>query len=221
MPLQNRVDPWGHLQAVEARGTLFGNRGILHNARQEIVTASARKGWVTCRLTFEGRKREVFSAGSYSELFFLDEATAFAAGHRPCAECRRERYNEFKSAWVKANAGLVQSANPPIAEIDKVMHTERALRGGGKVSFEAPFADLPAGTFIELGTEAFLIWHGRLLRWSFAGYSESQLPPAPATRARVLTPASVVRVFRSGFIPGVHVSGGGCCPPLRPPSCRP
>lgn len=130
MPLQNLVDPWGRLHAVEARGTLLGKRGILHNAQKEIIATSARKGWVTCRLEFAGRKREVFSASSYSELFFLDEATAFSAGHRPCAECRRERYTEFKAAWVKANARLARSANPPIAEIDKVMHAERALRGG-------------------------------------------------------------------------------------------
>lgn len=161
---------------------------------------------MACRLEFEGRKREVFSAGSYSQLFFLDEATAFSAGHRPCAECRRERYNEFKAAWVKANFGLVRSANPPIAEIDRGMHAERALRGGGKVTFEAALVDLPPGTFIELGGEAFLVWCGGLLRWSFAGYSGAQLLHAPSTPVRVLTPASVVRVFRSGFVPGVHAS---------------
>ena len=206
MPLRNRVDPWGRLHAVEARGTLLGNRGILHNAQKEIVTQWKGKGWVTCRLQFEGRKREVFSARSYSELFFLDEATAFSAGHRPCATCRRERYNEFKSAWVKANPGLVRSANPPIVEIDKVMHAERALRGGGKVTFDAPLGDLPPGTFVELGGEAVLVWRGGFLRWSFAGYNGAPLPSAPSTPVRVLTPISIVHVFRSGFVPTVHVS---------------
>ena len=161
---------------------------------------------MTCRLEFEGRKRQVFSASSYSELFFLDEATAFSAGHRPCAECRRERYNEFKTAWVKANPGLIRSVNPPIAEIDKVMHAERALRGGGKVTFDAPLADLPPGTFIEFGKDALLVWRHGLLRWSFSGYSRVHSPPAPSTLARVLTPASVVRVFRSGFVPGIDAS---------------
>ena len=201
MPLQNRVDPWGRLQVVEARGTLMGNRGILHNTQKEIIKASTRKGWVTCRLAFEGRKRNVFNAGSYSELFFLDEATAFSAGHRPCAECRRERYNEFKSAWVKANADLTPSLNPPITDIDNIMHAERVTRGGGKASYEAPVADLPSGTFIELGAEAFLVWEKRLLRWSFSGYCGALEPPAPSTRVRVLTPAGIVRMFRSGFIP--------------------
>ena len=208
MPLQNRVDPWGRLHAIEARGTLLGNRGILHNAQKEIISNSARKGWVTCRLEFEGRQREVFSAGSYSELFFLDEATAFSAGHRPCAECRRGRYNEFKAAWVRANPGLVRSANPSITEIDKVLHAERARRGGGKVTFEALLAELPPGAFIEVDGEAFLVWRGGLLRWSFDGYSGGQSLPASSTRVRVLTPASVVRVFRSGFVPGVHASAG-------------
>lgn len=206
MPFQNRVDPWGRLRAVSARGTLLGNRGILHDAQQEIVAQWKSKGWVTCQLEFEGRKREVFSAGRYSQLFFLDEATAFSAGHRPCAECRRARHDKFKSAWVKANPGLVRTANPPIAEMDKVMHAERALRGGGKITFEAALADLPPGTFIELGGEAVLVWRRGLLRWSFAGYSGDQILLAPSTPVRVLTPASVVRVFRSGFVPTVHVS---------------
>lgn len=206
MPLQNRVDPWGRLHAVSARGTLLGNRGVLHNARKEVIANSARKGWVTCRLEFEGRRREVFSAGSYSELFFLDEATAFSAGHRPCAECRRARYNEFKSAWVKANPGLVRSANPPITEIDKVMHAERARRGGDKVTFEAPLADLPPGTFIELAGEALLVWGGSLLRWTFAGYAGFSPVSAPMDPVCVLTPRSLVQMFRSGFVPSVHTS---------------
>ncbi|OGA47468.1 MAG: hypothetical protein A3G24_14420 [Betaproteobacteria bacterium RIFCSPLOWO2_12_FULL_62_13] len=206
MPLQNRVDPWGRLQAVTARGTLLGNRGILHNARKEIITTSARKGWVTCLLEFEGRRREVFGAGTYSELFFLDEATAFSAGHRPCAECRRERYNEFKSAWVAANPELVRSGNPPIGEIDKVLHAERVDREGRKVIFEGTFGDLPPGTFIELDGNAVLVWHRGLLRWFFEGYSRLDESPAASASVRVLTPASVVTVFRAGFSPGVHVS---------------
>lgn len=208
MPLQNRVDPWGRLHAVEPRGTLLGNRGILHNAQKEIIATSARKGWVTCLLEFEGRQRQVFSTGSYSELFFLDEATAFSAGHRPCAECRRERYNEFKSAWVKANSGLVRSQNPPITEIDKVMHADRAVRGGGKVTFDAPLADLPQGTFIDCGGEALLLWGRGLLRWSFEGYSGHQAA-LPGNLVCVLTPRSVVQTFRSGFVPTVHASAEG------------
>jgi hypothetical protein len=208
MPLQNRVDPWGRLNAVAARGTLMGNRGMLHDAQRRIVATSKRIGWVTCLLEFGGRKREVFKAGSYSELFFLDEATAFSAGHRPCAECRRERYSEFKAAWVAANANRVRPSNLPIAEIDKVLHAERADRGGGKVTFDAPFGEVPPGAFIELGGDAFLVWRGALRRWSFEGYGGVVTPPAPSAIVRVLTPASIVRMFRSGFVPGVHGSAG-------------
>jgi hypothetical protein len=103
MPLQNRVDPWGRLVALNLRGTWLGNRGILHNEKKKIIAPWRHKAWVTCQLEFKGRKRQIFSPGSYSELFFLDEVTAFAAGHRPCAECRRDRYNEFKAAWLAMN----------------------------------------------------------------------------------------------------------------------
>lgn len=148
MPLQNRVDPWGNLIAVGARGAWLGNRGILHDANRNIVTAWKHKSWITCQLTFRGRRRQVFAPNRYSELFFLDEATAFAAGHRPCAECRRERYMEFKAAWLEANVGL-SSKSLPIAEIDKQLHSERTRRGGGKVTYKADFNSLPPGTFIE------------------------------------------------------------------------
>ena len=95
MPLQNRVNPNGELKAVKSRGAFLGNRGIIHNDEKEIIAPFKIKGWVTCQLEFKGRKRELMAKGRYTELFFLDEATAFSAGHRPCAECRRTRYNEF------------------------------------------------------------------------------------------------------------------------------
>lgn len=104
MTLQNRVDPSGRLCAVQSRGMLMGNRGILHNDRNEIIKPRAHKAWVTCLLEYKGIKRpKPFSKGSYSELFFLDEATAFAAGHLPCAYCQRARHLAFKASWVRAN----------------------------------------------------------------------------------------------------------------------
>jgi hypothetical protein len=96
MPLQNRVDPYGRLQAVGTRGAWMGNRGVLHDEAKKIVSAWRSKRWITCALEFRGRRREVFAPHRYSELFFLDEATSLAAGHRPCAECRRNRYKEFR-----------------------------------------------------------------------------------------------------------------------------
>ena len=108
MPLQNRVDPYGILHAVEARGAWMGNRGILHDDEKRLVVPWRLKRWITCVLIFKGRKRQVFTPHRYSELFFLDEATSFAAGHRPCAECQRERYNEFRAAWIDFRATLHQ-----------------------------------------------------------------------------------------------------------------
>src|SRR5512146_245181 len=131
MPLQNRVDPYGKLHAVAARGAWMGNRGILHDDARRIVAPWRLKRWITCTLIFRGRQREVFAPRRYSELFFLDEATSFAAGHRPCAECRRERYNEFRAAWSAANTGDLLKQKAGADEIDRVLHAERAIRGGG------------------------------------------------------------------------------------------
>ena len=100
VPLQNRVDPWGRLIADRARGSLMGNRGVLHDADQQIRKSHALKRWIICQLEFKGRRRQIMQPGQYTELFFLDEATALAAGHRPCAECQRERFNEFRTAWT-------------------------------------------------------------------------------------------------------------------------
>lgn len=206
MPLQNRVDPWGKLNAVPMRGSLMGNRGILHNESRQIVRPWAGKSWVTCALQFKDNQRngKVFSDGSYSELFFLDEATAFAAGHRPCNYCRKPRYAEFKNAWLAANR-LDAVGNTPITEVDKVLHAERAIPGGGKVMFSAALNELPSGTIFEHENAAFLVWKGAIHRWSFDGYTPSLLQFG-AQPVKVLTPASIVRMYRDGFIPSVHAS---------------
>src|SRR5690606_20009325 len=119
-PLQNRVDPWGRLNAVRARGTLMGNRGILHDDAGRIVRPWKGKAWIACALHWKDWQRTPFTPGTWSELFFLDEATAFAAGHRPCKLCRRVRHLEFKRAWLAANRELVDSDEPPISAIDAV-----------------------------------------------------------------------------------------------------
>lgn len=208
MTLRNRVDPWGRLQAIDARGAWLGNRGILHDDHKRIVAPWRHKAWVTCRLDYQGIKRTIFSPGSYSELFFLDEATALAAGHRPCAECRRGRYNEFKALWCAANPEHAASASAPIAVIDKQLHAERAIRGGGKVTFTAPLGDVPKGAFIELDQEACLVWSGRLWRWAASGYTPASRVPAAGERVTVLTPFSIVKALRAGLVPQVHASAG-------------
>ncbi len=205
-PLQNRVTPRGSIEAVRARGAWLGNRGILHNDNREIVVPWRHKSWVTCKLEFKGRKRNVFSPGKYSELFFLDEATAFAAGHRPCGECRREKYKEFKSAWCTANRKLLQSPNPGIGVLDRQLHIERAMRGGKQVTHRAKMRNLPDGVFLELDDKAVLKWQGYLYTWSHHGYVEQHPISASPSEVQVLTPESVVAVFLEGLDVEVHGS---------------
>ena len=206
MPLQNRVTPWGALEAVPARGAWMGNRGILVDGQKHVVRPWQNIHWITCRLHYKDVHRAVFSPHSWTELFFLDEATAFAAGHRPCAFCRRERFNAFKAAWGAANHPDVPASTLRVAQIDRQLHTERARRGGGKVTFTERFGALPAGTFIALQSCAFLVWQGGLLAWSHTGYHAAADAPAPSAEVTVLTPRSIVAMFRLGFAPQVHAS---------------
>lgn len=205
MPLQNRVTPFGQLEAVSARGAWLGNRGILHDDSQRIVVPWRRKAWVTCTLDFPGRQRAIFSPGNYSELFFLDEATALCAGHRPCAECRRHRYKEFKTAWCAANPEI-GITNPPIGKIDEQLHRERAIEGGQKAVYTEVFHRVPHGAFIDLEGIAHLVWSGKIYPWTHHGYGRAQVAPTPTTQVSVLTPASLVATFRQGFLPEVHPS---------------
>jgi len=182
----------------------MGNRGVLHDESRRVVAAWRTKRWIACVLDFRDRKRAVFTPRRYSELFFLDEATALAAGHRPCAECRRQRYNEFCAAWVVGNGG---TGRPRADDMDAVMHADRVERGGGKKTYEAPLSSLPEGVFVERGGQAHLLRGGRLFPWGFAGYG-SALDFESSARVLVLTPASIVRTIRSGFAPRVHPSAG-------------
>ncbi|MBM7457269.1 hypothetical protein HNR62_003181 [Oceanisphaera litoralis] len=204
MSLQNRVDPWGKLNSVDARGAWMGNRGILHNQNKEIIAPWRHKAWIICKLDFKGRQREIFSNNSYSELFFMDEATALSAGHRPCAECNREKYKEFKSAWCAANA---KEPSIPVSQIDKKLHTERTIRGGGKVTVGMPFAEIPDGAFIDLENKALLRWRGVLWHWGWNGYERYDSKPAASDLVNVLTPQSIVKALLHGFRPQVHESG--------------
>jgi hypothetical protein len=172
---------------------------MIHNEKKHIVAQWRSKAWITCQVHFKDRKSPVFAPDSYSQLFFVDEATAFAAGHRPCAECRRDRYNEFKAAWIETD-------KPTAIEIDKILHSDRVLDDKRKRTFVANFGSLPQGTFIEIDRKAILLWGGKLLEWSFDGYRPFNSSFSPSLSVAVLTPASVVRMFTSGFTPQVHVS---------------
>jgi hypothetical protein len=184
MPLQNRVTPLGELIADPARGTVYGNRGCLHDEHGTIVRRFQAKRWIACRLEFKGRRRvEKLQPGRYTELFFLDEATALAAGHRPCAECRRQDYNRFLHLVDETRAGA----------IDERLHAERL---GPYQS--APLDDLPDGTFVLRGGEPWLVRGDRLLRWTPGGYTARVARPRNE-RATVVTPPSLVGVLRAGF----------------------
>lgn len=205
-PLQNRVTPQGKLEAVEARGKWLGNRGILHNDQQAIIAPWRHKAWVTCKLDFKGRKRTVFSPRSYSELFFLDEATAFSAGHRPCGECQREKYKAFKATWCAANQSLIGAPNPPIPELDKRLHSDRALTGGKKVTYSEKLRNLPDGVFILIDEKITLRYCGQLHTWTHSGYVEQRPIRYSSSAVQVLTPKSIVAAFRSGLEIEIHES---------------
>jgi hypothetical protein len=210
--LQNRVDPFGEVVADSARGTLMGNRGgCSHDDRQQLTRArwtSAR--WIACRLEFRGRWRAVMQPHRYTELFFLDEATALAAGHRPCAQCRWADFNAFKLAWIEGNAEAGVRADDSIDAIDRWLHRERVGRDRRKRTYRAQLVDLPSGTMVTIdGAErqALLWWSGALYPWSFAGYREPIGPPAQAD-VTVLTPRSIVEALRAGYLPAIHPSLG-------------
>ncbi len=195
MPLQNRVSPYGDICFSEHRGRLMGNRGRLHNDRQEIVRDYLGERWIICLLEFRGRHQEVMRPGRYTELFFLDEATALAAGHRPCAQCQFARYQEFISLWKQAN----QHQTFNLRQLDDVLHAERT----SSHPTAHPLAELPDGVFIELDDRPVLIRAGQLWTWSFAGYRH--LPGYQAAElVRTITPMSIVRAIAAGLQPDVH-----------------
>ena len=205
MALRNRVTPFSELVADPARGLVYGNRGCLHDAEGQIVRRYGVKRWISCRLEFKGWKRtRLLQPGRFTELFFLDEATAFAAGHRPCALCRYEDYRSFVTLWHKLHPGDETGADA----IDARLHAERvdgAARGQRR--HEAPFESLPDGAFVADGDAAFLVLGERLLRWTPAGYVDAR--PRPRGTAVVLTPPSLVAVLAAGWegaVPLLHPS---------------
>lgn len=199
MSLQNRVNPFGELIAATARGTLMGNRGgRLHDdARALGARRWVSRQWICCKLEFNGRHRKVWGK-SYSELFFLDEVTAFAAGHRPCFECRRREAERFAALF----AGRSQRASA--AAIDERLHADR-LDGKAKRLHRRAVDTLPDGAAIARQGQAFALRGGRLLRWSPAGYADAGARPRGAA-ADVLTPPAILAVLAAGYAPLWHQS---------------
>jgi hypothetical protein len=207
MPRQNRVTPFGELIVTEHRGTLLGNRGCLHDDQQRIRRFFCGRRWIYCVLQFRGRRRVIMAPGQYTHLFFLDEATALAAGHRPCAECQRGRFREFQAAWAAANPDLAGGAMPGADVLDAVLHAERIGPDRQKVTYTEQLGRLPPGTLVTLSgpQQAYLVGETALFAWHPGGYG----PPSPVpgdTRVCVLTPRSIVRAIAGGFRVGVHSS---------------
>jgi hypothetical protein len=208
MPRQNRVTPFGEIVAVPERGTFMGNWGVLHDGEGRILRAWALKRWIVCVLDFRGRKRRVMTPGRYTELFFLDEATALAAGHRPCAECRHSRFLDFCNAWGRAHPDGGRSARPAAQEIDDRLHAERVAPDHTKRTFKAALYGLPDGVFVTMpawGEEAYLVRGDELLAWSPGGYRERRRRPK-GEKVWLLTPPSTVKAIRAGYVPDLHPS---------------
>jgi hypothetical protein len=196
MPLQNRVRPDGELIATRARGTLMGNRGVLHDDGRRIVRKSKSILWISCRLEFNGRRQEVMRPGRYTQLFFLDDAVALAAGHRPCGECRRASYRAYLDAVNRGADALISNA----ADLNQRLRASRnSPRSTGTL------ADLPDGVFVDSDGDFRLKWNGMLHRWTPEGY----VAPIPAAgQATVITPTLSVEALRHGYPVEVHPSVG-------------
>ncbi|HWF10430.1 MAG TPA: hypothetical protein VG297_18310 [Bryobacteraceae bacterium] len=204
MPLQNRVDPYGTLFRTTARGTFMGNRGgAIHNEQREIVRPFLNRRWISCVLEFRGRKRTVMTPNRYTELFFLDEAVSFAAGHRPCAECRRERFNAFREAWSSWD----RSHQAPLRAdyMDEILHSARVGDLRRKATYQAMIHTLPDGCFVEIDDRPYLVAGDALALWTPAGYAEKRPRPA-GVKVTVLTPEPAVRCIRAGYAPVIHES---------------
>jgi hypothetical protein len=203
VPHRNRVTPFAEVIETPARGLLYGNRGVLHDDDGQIVRNWQVKRWIACVLEFKGRRRPVLRPGRFTELFFLDEATALAAGHRPCAECRRADFNRFRDLWAETHPG----ASLRVDDIDRILHAERVGPDRTKRLHEATLGDLPDGSMIAEGEQAWLVRSGELLAWSPFGYQDRR-PAIASAAVNLLTPPSIVDVIRAGYTPAIHPAAG-------------
>ncbi|AYG63438.1 hypothetical protein [Rhizobium jaguaris] len=199
-PLQNRVTPFGDIVAISQRGLFTGNRGIIHDPATKTLLNKrwSTKAWLVCTCEYKGRRRDVMASRSWTELFFLDEAVALAAGHRPCFFCRRDAAKKFRAAW----AGARGQAEPSVTIMDAVLHSERTERGRKRIHpLPGPHSQLPDGTVVAADGSAYTIANGRAFRWAEHGYE----PPQELTHADgMLTPPSTFMALRAGYRPILH-----------------
>jgi hypothetical protein len=210
---RNRVTPYGELIAVPDRGMFWGNRGVLVDGQGQLARYSRGRAWMICVLEYKGIRRRQWTPGRLTELYFLDEATALAAGHRPCGECRYREYQEFKRCWAAAHGGPL----PRVADIDGQLQADRLLgasgRGGGPVrrdrfagasvrrTYRAAVSELPDGTVVSVDAAAFLVLGGRLVEWTAGGYRGVL---DLAGEVEVITPRATVATLAAGYRPLLH-----------------
>jgi len=213
MPLCNRATPRQEVIADPARGLVYANRGVLVNARGEIRRRWGVRRWIACRLEFKGRRRRPLMAPDrYTELFFTDEAAAFAAGHRPCGECRFEDYRRFCAIWQRLHPGQIGAD-----AMDDQLHTERVdPQTREQRRHEMPFDGLPDGAFVLTDDRPWLVLGDQLLEWTPAGYVAQRRARPRGETAVVLTPPTLVDVLRSGWepatVPFLHPTAQGTAP---------
>ncbi len=208
MASRNRATPLGEVIADPARGLVYANRGVLHDASADIRRRFNGRRWIACRLEFKGRRRSpLLAPGRFTELFFLDEATALAAGHRPCGECRHEDYRRFCAIWQRPHPGQIGAD-----AMDRQLHGERVdPQTRGQRRHAMPFSALPDGAFVLRGARPWLVLREELIEWTPTGYRE-RCPRPNRETAAVLTPPSLVEVLRHGWapeaVPLFHPSAG-------------
>lgn len=200
---RNRMRPDGVLIADPGRGMFWGNRGSLLGAGGQPTRRPTTRAWLCCVLEFKGRRRIQWQRGRLTELYFLDEATALAAGHRPCGECRIADYRRFQSAWMSAFGG----DRPGAGQLDQRLHTDRMTSDGRQRTHHADAGTLPDGVMFRRNERPWLVWQGRSWPWTMAGYGVPQ-PVPNGSEVEVLTPAVTVALIRAGYLPVVHPSAG-------------
>jgi len=203
VPERNRVTPFGEIVAIGQRGLYLGNRGSIHRGRAIVRPWQVRR-WITCELEFKGWVAPKWQPGRWTPLFFWDEAVALAAGHRPCALCRRADFNRWSDAWERATGVRAR-----VDAMDRVLHDERTTAERGQRRHRLAWADLPTGVFVVVGEEPALVLSDRLVPWqpSAEGYGRSRRRPQSGL-ATVLTPPTTVAVVRHGYAPNLHPSAG-------------
>ena len=206
MPLQDRVTPRNEIVHYPEHGMFMGNRGCLHDDQKQLAKPYCGvKRWITCVLEFKGQKLPLMEPGLYTPLFFLDEATALAAGHHPCALCRRPRFTEFKAKWLAGNPDRHLDMRCSIDLVDAELHKERWLKEDGQRTSTATLSDLPDGVIVSVPGEdnSYLWWNKALYLWSPQGYHATERNLRDQT-VTVHTPLSTVNALRAGFVPMIH-----------------